>query len=263
MKPSLMELGKASVAKGDVPLAIQQLSESLNDDFFNDEALFMLGACLQAKGMNGLSAVVTSAAIDARLNEKRNFPEALMNLGAAYKAEHRNDVAERIWREALSHETIPRERAKILCNLSGLFVNEGQPEKAIELCNRALAEDPKCYNAIANRGMANLELGNWREGWDGWRATLETGDRAQRIYPGSRFGTARREEGDRLGRSGRRRRNLLCLLHRRYDRAMRGEGHFRLSPAATDAFRALISRHRNSRHAQGFDGAALALRMRC
>ena len=184
MKPSLMELGKAAVAKGDVPLAIQQLSEALNDDFFNDEALFMLGACLQAKGMNGLSAVVTSAAIDARLNEKRNFPEALMNLGAAYKAEHRNDVAERIWREALSHETIPRERAKILCNLSGLFVNEGQPEKAIELCNRALAEDPKCYNAIANRGMANLELGNWREGWDGWRATLETGDRAQRIYPG-------------------------------------------------------------------------------
>ena len=78
---SAFEEGRVLAARGDINLAIERLSEALNADFFHDEALFMLGAMMMSKGLNGLGAVLTSAAIDAREGKKKHFPEALMNLG--------------------------------------------------------------------------------------------------------------------------------------------------------------------------------------
>lgn len=178
-----LEEAKALIVKGEIDAGIQKLSEFLNTDFFHEEALFMLGACLQTKGMNGLSAVVTSAGIDARTARGKPFPEALLNLGAAYKAEHKNEVAHRIWQDALRQEKLPRERARVLTNLAGLYVNEAQPETAIKYCDLALQEDPTNAGAKANRGLACLELGRWREGWLGYRATYDAGDRNRRTYP--------------------------------------------------------------------------------
>lgn len=182
MFASPLDEAKTLIMRGAFDPAIQRLSEFLNGEFYHEEALFMLGACLQAKGMNGLSAVVTSAAIDARASKGRTFPEALMNLGAAYKAEHKNDVAEKVWLDALKHETLLKERSKILCNLAGLYTHEGSPARAIEYCNQALKEDPNNHGAHANRGMASLELGRWADGWAGWAHTYATGDRQRRTY---------------------------------------------------------------------------------
>lgn len=179
---SPFEEGQVLAVRGDLDPAIQKLSEALNGDFFHDETLFMLGACLQAKGMNGLSAVLTSAAVDARGAKGKPFPEALMNLGASYKAEHKNAIAERIWQDALRHEKLAGDRSKILTNLAGLFINEGCPEKAIPYCDEAIREDPRNHGARANRGMACLELQQWNEGWEGWASTLRTGDRNRRVY---------------------------------------------------------------------------------
>lgn len=168
--------------RGEPDAAIQVLSEFLNGEFFHEEALFMLGAALQSKGLNGLGAVLTSAAIDARAVHKKPFPEALMNLGACYRAEHDNETAAKIWHDALRHETLPRERSKIMSNIAGLYVNEGQPATAIEWCDRALADDPKNWSAAAQRGIACLELGRWREGWEGWLRTYDCGERVHRQY---------------------------------------------------------------------------------
>jgi tetratricopeptide (TPR) repeat protein len=180
--PTLLEEAKSLLGRGDIAAAIPKLAMCLNDDFFNDEILFLLGGCFIGQGMNGLGAVVTSAAIDARAGRNHPFPEALRNLGTAYKAEHNNEVAEKVWRAGLKHETIPSERAKTLANMSGLFVNEGQPLRAIELCDEALMEDPNNAVAQTHRGMACLELGRWREGFTGWLSTYRTGDRNKRTY---------------------------------------------------------------------------------
>ncbi len=182
MVPTLLDQAKACVLKGEVDEAIRKCGEYLNGDFFHDEALFMLGGCFMAGGMNGLAAVCTTAAIEARAAQNKTFPEALMNLGGIYKSEHRNDMAATIWAEALKQETIPRERSKIMTNIAGLYVNEGQPETAIEWCDKAIKEDPKNFGAKVNRGMACLELGRWREGWEGWKNTYATGDRRRRYY---------------------------------------------------------------------------------
>jgi tetratricopeptide (TPR) repeat protein len=182
MVPTMLDEAKALVLKGDVDAAMRKLTGFLNGDFFNEEALFMLGNCFMSGGMHGLAAVVTSAAIDARATRGQHYPEALLNLGGSYKTARRNDVAEKIWLEALKHEPLPRRRTLILSNIAGLYVNEGQPEKAIEWCDLALKEDPQNHGAAAQRGMACLELGRWREGWEGWKHTYASHDRRRRNY---------------------------------------------------------------------------------
>ncbi len=177
-----LEEAKSLLGRGDTAAAIPKLAACLNDDFFNDEILFLLGGCLIGQGNTGLGAVVTSAAIDARASRGHPFPEAMRNLGTAYQAEHNNTVAERVWRDALKYETIPIERAKLLGNMSGLHVIAGSPLKAIELCEEALRNDPENAVALTHRGMACLELGRWDEGFTGWLSTYGTGDRTRRAY---------------------------------------------------------------------------------
>lgn len=177
-----IEEAKALIYKGAMGEAINKLSFFLNGDFWNAEALFMLGSALMSQGQNGVGAVLTSAAIDAVASKGQNFPEAMTNLGAAYKAEHQNEAALKVWLDALKCERLPTERAKIMTNISGLFVNAGCPEKAIPWCERALQEDPNAWGAQTNRGMAYLEMGRWREGWNGFAYTYLTGDRQRRVY---------------------------------------------------------------------------------
>lgn len=173
---------KALVFKGD-PGATQALIDVLNDDFFQQsEALMMLGCQFLARGDHGLAAVLSSAAIDARLAEGQSFPEAERNLGTCYKLENKNEFAHRIWLDALKHETLPRERAQILTMLGGLYINEGCAETAVAYCEKALKEDPNCAGAMVNHGMACLELGRWEEGWRGFKALSMSGDRGRRVY---------------------------------------------------------------------------------
>lgn len=180
---SPLQEAQALVLKGDHDAAVQKLMAVLNAEFFNYEALFMLGGIMVDKGQPGLAAVVTSAAIDARLGQKQeHFPEALINLGGCYKTQRDHETTLRIWQEALKYETIPVQRAKIMTNIAGLFVGEANPREAVRWCDQAIKEDPMGWGAHVNRGMAYLELGEWRKGWDGFAMTYNTGDRHKRQY---------------------------------------------------------------------------------
>lgn len=179
-----LERAQALIVKGDPDGAIPLLGEALNAKFYDDETLYLLGGCLIEKGLNGLAAVVTSAAIDVRKVGGKTFPEAMMNLGTAYKREHRGDIAERIWIEALKVETLPKERSKLYSNIAGLYVNDGAPEKAVHYADLALKEDPTNAGVQVNRGLACLELGRWAEGWRGLNHTTLSGDAVRRVYPG-------------------------------------------------------------------------------
>lgn len=180
-----LDEAKILISRGDIVAAIPILSRALNDEFWHEEALLMLGACHLSVGNNGLGAVLSSAAIDARsARTGKPYLEAMMNLGAAHKAEHHNDDAGKVWRDALRHETDRGERAKFMVNIAGLYVNEGDPGRAIEWCDRALREDPNCVKARVQRGLACLELGRWREGWEGWKHTYAAGDRSRKNYGG-------------------------------------------------------------------------------
>lgn len=182
MFASALDEAGVLIMRHDYGGAIPKLVEHLNGNFFHDEALFMLGGCFSAQGMNGLAIVVINAAIQARAAKGKQFPEALLELGSTYKAEYDNVMAEKCWLEALKCEDVPKERAKIFSNLATLYVHEGRPEGALKYCDEALALDPGLHKAWANRGMACLEMGRWAEGWEGWKHTHLSGDRPKATY---------------------------------------------------------------------------------
>lgn len=179
-----IEEAKALIAKGAHAEAIEKLANFLNTDFYNEEALFLIGASLMTEGKAGLGAILTSAAIDARAVKGQRYPEAMGNLGWAYKAEGHREMALKIWLDTLECETLSTERSKYLSNIGSLFINTGCPEKAIPWFEKAIEEDPNNWSAYANRGMAYLEMGRWREGWAGFSYTYLTNDRHRRNYKG-------------------------------------------------------------------------------
>jgi len=48
------------------------------------------------------------------------------------------------------------------------YINQGQPDKVIEHCDKALSLDPEMRQAKWNRAVAYLEKGEWAEGWPGY-----------------------------------------------------------------------------------------------
>jgi hypothetical protein len=53
-------------------------------------------------------------------------------------------------------------------NLALAEVNDGKPQAALELCKKSLSIDHNQWDVHETMGYANLMLGNWTEGWDGY-----------------------------------------------------------------------------------------------
>jgi tetratricopeptide (TPR) repeat protein len=162
MSKEQLEQAKVHIDRSQIEQAIPVLIDHLNDNFHDEEALFMLGACFLDRGKPGMGAALNRLAIQIRTDRGQQFPEALKNLGACFKAENKMNQAEEIWRLALEVAPNDTERAQILSNLGGLHINNGDAEVALPLFDEALKVDPHCEGARFNRGMTHLELGNWR-----------------------------------------------------------------------------------------------------
>lgn len=178
----LFESAKVHIDRGEIDHAIPVLIDHLNGHFHDEVALFMLGACFIQKGKNGIGAALTRQAIEIRNKRGANFPEALKNLGACFRNENKPDVAREIWEVALTVETDKNEQAQILSNIGGSYVNNGSPEKAVEYYDRSLAIRPDLLTVRFNRGLALLEQGKWREGWEEYFQGFGSGDRVLRRY---------------------------------------------------------------------------------
>lgn len=180
----LFEQAKVHVDRGEEEAALDKLSQFLNHDFNHAEALFMLGSLLIHRGSHGLGAVLTKAAIEAR---EGKFCEAYLNLGMAYKSEFDNETAEKVWKIGLglTPDNQPRQKAMYLANMAGLHLNEGSPAQGLVYAEQALKCDPTFTSAIWHRGMAHLELGNWRQGWLDHESRFESLGQRARPYPKS------------------------------------------------------------------------------
>lgn len=184
MSKEQLEQAKVHIDRSQIEQAIPVLIDHLNDNFHDDEALFMLGACFLSRGKAGMGAALNRLAIQIRTDKGHIFPEALKNLGACFKAENKMNQAEEIWKLALEVAPNDKEKAQILSNLGGLHINNGDPEVALPFFDEAIATDPSCEGARFNRGMVHLELGNWRQGWADYAAGFNSGDRVHRRYKG-------------------------------------------------------------------------------
>lgn len=90
------------------------------------------------------------------------------NLGYIYKNENDEKRAEQMFLLAINcfpKGADRKELATMYNNLATLYINNGTPDKALAYCNQALGYDSENRQAVWNRALANLELGNWSQGW--------------------------------------------------------------------------------------------------
>ena len=88
--------------------------------------------------------------------------EVLSNLGLAYKNSGQIEKCHEYL--ALACEGNPT--AEVLSNYAGIFTQTGNPGKAQELCERALAKNPDIAIAHWNLSLALLESGQWERAWE-------------------------------------------------------------------------------------------------
>ena len=89
--------------------------------------------------------------------------DVLSNLSLAYKNSGQSEKARDYIEKACN---LPDPCAGALANYSGFFTNTGTPDKAIELCDKAIAKEPDLVVAHWNRALALLESGEWERGWE-------------------------------------------------------------------------------------------------
>ena len=70
-----------------------------------------------------------------------------------------------------------------LANISKLYNDMGEPEKAINCTDKAMRLNPKLVEARYNKGISQLMLGQWKDGWEGYEHNLgRHSGRKERVY---------------------------------------------------------------------------------
>ena len=108
--------------------------------------------------------------------------QAWNNLGACYKACNLHVEAEKTLLHAL--ELAP-ENPAAYANLSGIFINEGCPERAIEWAEKGLAIDPTSPQLNNHLALACLESGDWARAWPHWENRTRLAGWFTREFPES------------------------------------------------------------------------------
>lgn len=89
-------------------------------------------------------------------------------LGAGYRRMDKLPEARAALERALELTEDDKNKAFVMHNLASTYINEGEPQKAIGWCKKALALDPTNGQLRFNMGLAQLELGEFGDGFDGY-----------------------------------------------------------------------------------------------
>jgi tetratricopeptide (TPR) repeat protein len=101
------------------------------------------------------------------------------NLGICFKREHMNELADLAFEKAFRFEKHP----DFPSNQAAIYINNGTPERALELSERALALEPDHAQSLWHKGLALLEMQRWPEAWDAHE---------YRLHPASNCGVGER-----------------------------------------------------------------------
>ncbi len=123
-----------------------------------------LGSLYTEIGKWGLGAALLLTAANQDPNECSYWNA----LGAAYRRMDKLPAARKALEKGLATAQDRQDRVNLMHNLAGTYVNEGEPEKAVEWANKALELDPGNKACLFNLGLAQLELGDFANGWDNY-----------------------------------------------------------------------------------------------
>jgi tetratricopeptide (TPR) repeat protein len=133
---------------------------------------YLLGTLYSEAGKNGIARVLLESA-----SKGMEGPEVLNNLGIVYKSINRYDLAREAYAKALQKDY----SAQTLCNLSGLYINTAEPEKAYEIASKAFAMKPFAQGGN-HMALACLEMQRWEEGFTKYEHRRELPEFSKRSY---------------------------------------------------------------------------------
>ncbi len=189
--------------------------ELLNADFGNPVLLAALGMNCASMERNGLGALLLQEALNRiddivpgfkrlgitpKSEEPKHLGEFLATkkseilnaLGTCYKHENKVDEARKYFIQAQEGIAL---NADIQNNLGTLYINEGKPSKALEHLDLAVTLQPGHPQALWNKSLAHLELGEYQKGWDNYDAGVAAKVRAERNYTTTHLPTWNGEPG--------------------------------------------------------------------
>lgn len=91
----------------------------------------------------------------------KQLPEAISNLGLAYKMSGQRDKAIHYMKKAVDIDPTP----ECLTNYAGLFVEGENQTEAIKMLNKAIEKDPSFALSHWNLSLMLLGEGQWEQGW--------------------------------------------------------------------------------------------------
>ena len=114
------------------------------------------------------------AAIDAyhqALAIKPDYAEAYYNLGVALRSQGHLQAAIDNYRQALA---IKPDYLQAYANLGVALHNQGHLQVTIDVCRQALAIKPDYPDAHSNLSLAQLLLGDYKNGWEEYEWRFKT-----------------------------------------------------------------------------------------
>ena len=161
---------------GDMEEALSIVSKYLNTHFEDVHAIVMAARIMADASRFGLAQALFKFATKLRPDSAIIWSD----LGYCYQEGSDLKEGEACFLKALQRN--PND-AMALNNLSQLYVNTGQPMKAINVADKAIRIDPTLRDAHYNRSLAMLQLGDWKEGWKCYDHMLgRNKDRKERTY---------------------------------------------------------------------------------
>lgn len=133
-------------------------NSALNEEPDSPEGLFLAGCSLREIGHVGLAVTVFRRALAI----KPDMLQLWMHFAATLHDLHQYDEARDAYHMIL--KAMPTE-ATAMANIAAGYVQVGEPRKAVEWAEKALALHPQSHIAHISRGFGNLGLGRWRDGW--------------------------------------------------------------------------------------------------
>lgn len=153
------------------------LGKTIDDGY----SLYCAGTGYLCEGFNGVALTLLSQAVQNAKPEDKWRSAAWNNLASALKKEGHTEYAVKAFTSALS----VKQDAGVMGNLSGMYINQGTPEKAIEWAKKALDIDPYQPQAGNHYALALLEKGNYEEGFRWYNSRLRLPEFHHRHYSGS------------------------------------------------------------------------------
>lgn len=146
------------LADVDPEYALKLCNEVLEEDFYNDMALFIQGYILMQSEKFGLAYNLFKRCAELRPDQT----ETWNNMGMCLEIEYPS-LAMDAFDQALNFD--PRNHHAMI-NKALMFLKRGDPQKCIKLCNQALQIDPNSRAAHDNKAQALLMMREWAKGWD-------------------------------------------------------------------------------------------------